>query len=97
MYKSRVLSGYRRLFRARSKLFVGDQHAIRESRIAIKAEFDRNRFLTDAIQIEACLSGINEAEDMLLHQIMRGVVNERGNYGTCIMYGACLVGRGKRV
>jgi hypothetical protein len=82
MFRPRVLSGYRRLLRARTKLFVGDDRAMAESRIAIKAEFIRNAILTNSTDIEACLGGVDEAETMLLHEIMRGTLNDRGNYGT---------------
>ena len=80
MFRPRVFSGYRRLFRARVKLFGGDERAMQESRIAIKAEFVKNRSITEAQNMEVCLTGVDEAEDMLLHQIMRGERNERGNY-----------------
>ena len=80
MFRHRVLSGYRRLFRARRNLFGGDERAMKESRIAIKAEFVKNRTITETQHMEACLTGVDEAEDMLLHQIMRGERNKRGNY-----------------
>jgi hypothetical protein len=84
MFRPRVLAGYRRLFRARAKLFAGDARAMAESRAAIKAEFARNSILTNPTDIEACLGGVDEAETMLLHEIMRGTLNDRGNYGTYI-------------
>ena len=72
----RALSGYRRLFRARSKLFAGDTRALGESAIAIRAEFDKNRQITGPPEhIEGLLSMIDEAEDMLLHGIVRGELN----------------------
>jgi hypothetical protein len=76
----RAISGYRRLFRARSKLFSGDARALRESAIAIRAEFDKNRHVTGPPEhIEGLLTMIDEAEDMLLHQIVRGELNEERN------------------
>ena len=69
---ARVLSGYRRLFRARKSLFLGDTRAMTESRVAIRAEFDKNRHVTDVNHLEGLLVMIDEAEDMLLHGIVRG-------------------------
>ena len=79
---SRVLSGYRRLFRARRILFIGDDRAMRESRVAIRAEFDKNRLVADPVQIEGLLTMVDESEDMLLHGVVRGELNATsGNYG----------------
>jgi hypothetical protein len=79
---ARALSGYRRLFRARNKLFVGDVRALAESRLAIRAEFDKNLTVGDPSHLEGLLVMIDEAEDMMLHGIVQGSLNERGNYGT---------------
>ncbi|KAL9191389.1 hypothetical protein ACHAXT_001095 [Thalassiosira profunda] len=76
----RALAGYRRLFRARSKLFAGDTRALKESAVAIRAEFDKNRGVSGPPEhIEGLLSMIDEAEDMLLHGIVRGELNEERN------------------
>ena len=80
---SRVFSGYRRLFRARKVLFTGDVRAMGESRLAIRSEFDKNRSVTDPATLEGLIVMIDEAEDMLLHGIVRGELNQStGNYGT---------------
>jgi complex III assembly factor LYRM7 len=76
----RALSGYRRLFRARRQLFAGDNRALAESRLAIRAEFDKNRHITGPpAHIEGLLSMIDDAEDMLLHGIVRGELNTERN------------------
>ena len=75
---ARALSGYRRLFRARSILFQGDERALRESRVAIRAEFDKQK-QAPASQIPELLQMIDDAEDMLLHGIVRGELNEDRN------------------
>jgi complex III assembly factor LYRM7 len=72
---SRVLSGYRRLFRARQSLFQGDDRAMRESRVAIRAEFDKNLQVTEGAHLEELITMIDEAEDMLLHGVARGELN----------------------
>jgi hypothetical protein len=80
--RSRVLAGYRGLFRARKSLFLGDVEAMRESRKAIKTEFEKNRTSpAEGPQFEGLLSMIDEAEDMM-RQIVRGNLNaQTGNYG----------------
>lgn len=86
--KARVLSGYRRLFRARKYLFAGDDRAMQESRLAIKAEFMKNKTIstTDHHHFEGLMTMIDEAEDMLRHHIVRGELNqETGNYRTFLM------------
>jgi complex III assembly factor LYRM7 len=69
---ARALAGYRRLFRARKQLFLGDVRAMTESRVAIRAQFDQNRNVTDPQHLEGLLVMIDEAEDMLLNGIVRG-------------------------
>ncbi|KAI2504430.1 hypothetical protein MHU86_10019 [Fragilaria crotonensis] len=76
----RAISGYRRLFRARNKLFQGDIRALAESKIAIRAEFEKNRVVSDPHHLEGLLVMIDEAEDMMLHGIVQGKLNEHGNY-----------------
>lgn len=76
---ARVLSGYRRLFRARKSLFWGDHRAMRESRVAIRTEFEKHRNVTDPAHLEGLLVMIDEAEDMLLHGIVRGELNREKN------------------
>ena len=76
----RAISGYRRLFRARRQLFAGDTRALSESKLAIRAEFDKNRSVTGPPEhIEGLLSMIDEAEDMMLHGIVRGELNQERN------------------
>lgn len=75
----RVFSGYRRLFRARKILFTGDDRAMRESRVAIRAEFDKNRHVIDSTHLEGLIVMVDEAEDMLLHGIVRGELNQEKN------------------
>jgi len=76
---ARVFSGYRRLFRARTVLFDQDIRAMRESRIAIRSEFDKNRHVTDPAHLEGLIVMADEAEDMLLHGIVRGELNQEKN------------------
>ena len=85
MSASRVFSGYRRLFRARRFVFAGDDLAMRESRVAIRAEFDKNRNITEKAHLEELFSMIDDAEDMLLHSVVQGELNpDSGSYGMLI-------------
>jgi complex III assembly factor LYRM7 len=82
--KARVLSGYRRLFRARKVLFRDDTRALKESRFAIRSEFEKNRNISPvSLQtLDPYLIMIDEAEDMLLHGFAKGTLNKSsGNYG----------------
>ena len=83
--RSRVFSGYRRLFRARKALFTGDDLAMKESRVAIKAEFVKNRdVVTEGPHFEGLLTMVDEAEHMLRVGIVRGDLNEEtGHYREC--------------
>ena len=84
---ARVFSGYRRLFRARKILFQGDDKAMRESRVEIRKQFEMNRAASDPAHIEGLLTMVDEAEDMLLHGIVRGELNDQtGNYGECTAF-----------
>lgn len=84
----RVMSGYRQLFRARKLLFIGDDVAMRESRITIKEEFIKNRHIDITNNVEhfnGLITMINEATDMLTNGIVRGNLNQNtGHYGKCI-------------
>lgn len=65
--------------RARQSLFTGDERAMRESRIAIRTEYVKNRNVTDPVQIEGLMVMADEATDMLLHGIVRGELNQDKN------------------
>lgn len=55
---------------------------MRESRVALRAEFVKNKTVVpEGPHFEGLLTMIDEAEDMLLHGIVRGELNESsGNY-----------------
>ena len=79
-HAARALSGYRRLFRARKALFQNDERALRESALAIRSEFNKNRLVTGpAEHVEGLLSMIDDAEDMLRHGIVQGELNKERN------------------
>lgn len=81
--RAAVFSGYRRLFRARKALFQGDDYAMRESRVAIRNEFDKNATVSEGPHLQGLISMIDEAADMLRHGFARGDLNQdTGRYGT---------------
>jgi hypothetical protein len=75
--RARVFAGFRRLNRARIQLFQGDDHAINVSREQMRAEFQKNKAVpTSGPEFDAMVAGIDEAADMLSHEIIRGKLNE---------------------
>ena len=81
--KKFAVAGFRRLNRARIQLFRGDDHAMKESRIQLRAQFDANRSVpTSGPVFEELVKGMDEATHMLKHEIVRGDLNEdTGRYG----------------
>jgi len=79
--RSRVFSAYRRLFRARTKLFVGDTQALQESKNAIRQQFLANKAApTSGEHFEGLLVMAEEAEDMLLHGFVQGKLNDKSQH-----------------
>ena len=82
--RARVLAGYRRLNRARLQLFQGDDHAMAVTYQQMRMAFEANRHHspTEGPEFEAMVEGIDEATNMLVHEIIRGDLNEdTGRYG----------------
>ena len=73
-----ALSSFRRLMRARQKLFAGDEYALTNSRIELRKEFFKNKRAAGK-ELDDLLQGVDEVEDMMLHGIMQGKVNEDKN------------------
>ena len=82
--RARVLSAFRRLNRARVDLFRGDDFAMKVSREQMRTEFIKNRSVNPSgPEWEAMVAAIDEAADMLKHEILRGDLNQNtGRYGT---------------
>ncbi len=77
------MAGFRRLNRARIELFKGDDHAMKESRLQLRAQIEANRSVpTSGAVFEELVKGMDEAAHMLKHEIVRGNLNEdTGRYG----------------
>ncbi|GMH56361.1 hypothetical protein TrLO_g10331 [Triparma laevis f. longispina] len=73
--RPQVLSGFRRLLRARRIPFASDPHALSESRKELKTQFMLQKDVTDNGQIIELLKGIDEVEEMLRTSIVQGTVS----------------------
>lgn len=78
--RAAVLGGFRRLLRARKTLFAGDQAALSASLLELRKEFRRNADVSDGRQIQELLKGIDEVEEMMLHNFVQGTLNDAGAY-----------------
>ena len=83
-----TVAGFRRLNRARIQLFKGDDHAMKESRIQLRAQIEANRSVpTSGPVFEELVKGLDEAAQMLSHEIVRGDLNEdTGRYGRFLLF-----------
>lgn len=86
--RARVLAGFRRLNRARIQIFRGDDHAMVESRKQLRDQIMANRSVpTSGPVFEELVNGLDEATQMLTHEIVRGDLNEEtGRYSTYDFY-----------
>ncbi len=67
-------SAYRRLFKARQVAFCGDRVALRESRVALRSEFLKNKDVKDAASLAELFKGVDEVEEMLRSGILQGKI-----------------------
>ncbi|KAF4044283.1 Complex 1 protein (LYR family) [Phytophthora infestans] len=72
-----VLGGYRRLLRASRQAFRGDAFAMQQAHVALRDNFMVNSQVTDKEQLDELVKGIDEAEGMLLHNIVQGRAKQR--------------------
>ena len=78
-----ALRGYRRLLTASRKLFAGDANALAMAHAELRNNFYANAQATGA-ELDAALTGIDEAHEMLTMNFVQGTLNERGNYEVTI-------------
>jgi len=75
--RARVLAGFRKLNRARIRLFRGDDHAMKESRNKLRSQIEANRSVpTSGPFFEELIKGLEEATHMITHEIVRGDLNQ---------------------
>ncbi|KAF0696417.1 Aste57867_12835 [Aphanomyces stellatus] len=78
--RAQVLGGYRRLLRATQQTFGTDKYAVTEAHKAVRAAFLDNRGETDEIVLKEMIKGIDEAESMLLYNIVQGKKNDADRF-----------------
>mmetsp|Transcript_52847 Transcript_52847/g.67767 ORF Transcript_52847/g.67767 Transcript_52847/m.67767 type:complete len:122 (-) Transcript_52847:155-520(-) len=71
---------YRRLLKARTVAFRGDNLALSKAKEGIRQGFMLNRDVTDPTKLERMFQEVDEAEEMLRYHILQGKKNDRGNY-----------------
>ncbi|KAM3574156.1 hypothetical protein VYU27_003875 [Nannochloropsis oceanica] len=78
--RSSILGGYRRLLRLRLQVFVGDQYAIDQARLQLRAEFLKHRHVQNPDELNGLIAGIREVEEMFSENIVQARLNDAGNY-----------------
>ena len=71
---------YRRVLRAARDVFRGDELALRESRRALREEFEKTRGERDPERIGQALRNADEAEDFLRNHLVQARRTKRGSY-----------------
>ncbi len=70
--RTQVLRGYKRLLKASQQAFKEDSYAIQQAKLALKENFHANRDEKNEENIKKMIEGIEEAESMLLYNIVQG-------------------------
>lgn len=76
-----ALSAYRAILRATRKSFKGDELMLRESAKEVRKNFEENRFVNSAPEIQTLLANAREAADFISNMIVQAKPNDRGTYG----------------
>ncbi len=77
--RAAVLGGYRRLLRSSRALFQGDALALAAARAELRAQFAAQRAASEPQVLRELLRGIDEADELLRHNLVQGRINARGN------------------
>ncbi|KAK1385149.1 mitochondrial zinc maintenance protein 1, mitochondrial [Heracleum sosnowskyi] len=75
-----ALSAYRAILRATRKSFKGDDLMLRESAKEVRKNFEENRFVNSAPEIQTLLNNAREAADFISNMIVQAKPNDRGTY-----------------
>ncbi|EKX33916.1 hypothetical protein GUITHDRAFT_155902 [Guillardia theta CCMP2712] len=73
-------AAYRRLMRARELVFRNDLLMLAESRRELRRYFLENRNVSDPEKLKQLMQDVDEAEEMLRHQIVQGERKGDGEY-----------------
>jgi hypothetical protein len=75
-----ALAGYRRLLRTANVVFKNDVFAVTQAKVQLRAEFLKQKDVTDKAELTELFKGIDDVDEMLRFNIVQGTLNERGNY-----------------
>jgi complex III assembly factor LYRM7 len=84
--RGQVLGGYRRLLRASRQAFCGDEYAIQQARVALREHVFTNKNEANSKVIVEMLHAMEDAENMLLHNIVQGKQTEESKKQNQIKY-----------
>lgn len=75
-----MLRGYRKLLRSSRKLFANDTEALAGASKELRAQFEKHRYVTDAVELDALVKDIDDVFEMMEVNLVQARLNERGNY-----------------
>ncbi|EDO32069.1 predicted protein [Nematostella vectensis] len=78
--RSKVLSCYRKLHRARLKTFQGDTLALEAGRQKIREEFAKNKNEADKTKIAELILTAEDVERMLRQNVVQAILQEKDKY-----------------
>jgi Complex 1 protein (LYR family) len=70
-------SGYRRLLRSAKHVFGKDLYAYQSARQELKAQFIKNKDVTDSNELKKLLLGIEEVDEMLRFNVVQVRIRHR--------------------
>jgi len=75
-----AVAGFRRLLRSAKLVFRADAFALSQAREQLRSEFRKHAQVSDAVELQQLLRGIDEVDEMLRFNIVQGTRNDRGNF-----------------
>lgn len=79
-------AGYKRLVKAARIAFKNDHIALGFAKVQLRAEFLKNKNVSDPSQLAELSKGIDEAEELLAFHIVQGRKNSYNTYGEAQKY-----------
>ncbi len=76
----RTVAMYRRLLKSMMRVFKGDYEAFHRIRIQARKEILKNSEITTQAELNQKLFEAEEARNLLLTQLMQGVLQDEGHY-----------------
>ncbi|XP_022909562.1 complex III assembly factor LYRM7 [Onthophagus taurus] len=78
--RKEVLLAFKRLHKARKKVFANDDNALEKGRIKINEEFKKNKHVKDPVAIAELTKLANEVQKELLTTVIQAVEVSPGKY-----------------